>query len=63
MELRFLSGSDGDFDYREVDENEEWDDKEQERRDAEDAYFGQEEPSWVLDAGQQVSGETGIPDF
>lgn len=64
MEMRFLGGGDGDFDYREVDDNEEWDDNAQERRDAEDEYFGQEEPSWVLgEDKRQLSGETGVQDF
>lgn len=64
MELRFLDGNDLDFDYTEVDDNQDWDDKVQERRDAEEAYFGEEEPSWVLDEDKrQLKGETGVQDF
>lgn len=64
MELRFLSGQDADFDYREIDDNEAWDDKTQEERDFEDAYFDKEEERWVLEESvEQLSGETGIQDF
>lgn len=63
MEMRFLRGDDHDFDYATVDDSEEWDDRTQEERDRQDEYFSQEEPSWNLEAGRQVSGETGIQDF
>jgi len=64
MELRFLSGQDTDFDYGEIDDNEAWDDKVQEARDFEDAYFDKEEESWSLEESEtKLSGETGIQDF
>jgi len=63
MEMRFLRGDDDDFDYKGVDENEEWDDKASEERDRQDAYFKDEEPEWVLEEGKEVQGETGIQDF
>ncbi|EED17606.1 conserved hypothetical protein [Talaromyces stipitatus ATCC 10500] len=66
MEMRFLKGADYDFDYKTVDENDEYDDwnEEQER------YFDEEEPEWIFDKGQEgdvqkdkLIGETGIQDF
>lgn len=63
MEMRFLHGFDTDFDYRAVDENDEYDDwnEEQER------YFEDEEPEWILegegDIQSRLQGETGIQDF
>lgn len=63
MEMRFLRGDDHDFDYSTVDDNEEFDDRAQEERDREDAYFDDEEPSWQLEPGQKITGETGIQDF
>ncbi|EQB53861.1 coiled-coil domain-containing protein [Colletotrichum gloeosporioides Cg-14] len=68
---RFVHGHDDDFDYTQVDYNDEYDDME--RRDAEDAWFDAEDPSWASDAdddqngrvshGTQKRGETGIQDF
>ncbi|KAK1849423.1 coiled-coil domain-containing protein [Colletotrichum chrysophilum] len=68
---RFVHGHDDDFDYTQVDNNDEYDDME--RRDAEDAWFDAEDPSWASDAeddqngrvshGTQKRGETGIQDF
>ncbi|KAI9850662.1 MAG: hypothetical protein M1838_005307 [Thelocarpon superellum] len=73
MTQRFLNGRDDDFDYRVVDESDEWDDRAQEEREEEERFFDQEEPRWVSDeadaAGQDVMaaaviyGETGIQDF
>lgn len=63
MEMRFLRGDDGDFEYEGVDGSEEWDDKVQEDRDRQDRYFAEEEPSWTLEEGRTVSGETGVQDF
>lgn len=63
MEMRFLRGDDDDFDYKTVDENEQWDDKEEEDRNRLENYLDQEEPSWVLVNGQKPRGETGIQDF
>ncbi|TEA19885.1 hypothetical protein C8034_v009816 [Colletotrichum sidae] len=44
---RFVHGQDEDFDYAQVDENEDYD--AMERQDAEDAWFDDEDPSWVDD--------------
>ncbi|NWV21352.1 CCD97 protein, partial [Origma solitaria] len=41
----FLEGQDGDFDYREVDENPELDNLDIVSRDLEEKYFDEEEPS------------------
>ncbi|KAI1130991.1 coiled-coil domain-containing protein-domain-containing protein [Nemania abortiva] len=45
LRLRFVAGRDEDFNYRAVDEDEEYDALE--RREQEDAWFDNEEPSWV----------------
>ncbi|KAJ9666271.1 hypothetical protein H2201_003705 [Coniosporium apollinis] len=63
MEQRFLGGRDEDFEYRAVDESEEWDDKREEEREKEEEYFGEEEPGWMLEDGRKVTGETGVQDF
>lgn len=69
MELRFLRGDDGDFEYRQVDESEEFDDRGVEEREQEEKWFEEEEPQWVIYNGDQerkrevVEGETGIQDF
>ncbi|KAH8423453.1 uncharacterized protein LDX57_001214 [Aspergillus melleus] len=64
MTLRFIRGEDEDFEYPNVDDNDEYDDwnEEQER------YFEDEEPEWVVDQANgdvksQLQGETGIQDF
>ncbi|OLN86065.1 hypothetical protein CCHL11_05192 [Colletotrichum chlorophyti] len=65
---RFVHGHDDDFDYAPVDQNEDLD--VMERRDAEEAWFDAEDPSWASDADEDVverekpkRGETGIQDF
>ncbi|KAL0937868.1 coiled-coil domain-containing protein-like protein [Colletotrichum truncatum] len=61
---RFVHGKDSDFDYNQVDSNDEYD--AMERRDAEEAWFDAEDPSWASDvasSGKQKQGETGIQDF
>ncbi|KAI9780569.1 MAG: hypothetical protein M1839_006687 [Geoglossum umbratile] len=69
MTFRFLRGEDDDFDYRRVDESDEWDDKVQEDREEQEKWFAEEEPSWLLrgyeGTGKEmaVEGETGIQDF
>lgn len=67
---RFLRGDDDDTDYPAIDDSEEYDWLEEKRRDEEDQYFGQEEPSWRLENGSEVGhgdlvlqGETGVQDF
>ncbi|KAI1420716.1 coiled-coil domain-containing protein-domain-containing protein [Xylaria sp. FL1777] len=77
LRLRFIAGGDEDFDYRTVDEDDEYDTLE--RREQEDAWFDNEEPGWVGDSdyddeteldghGKQsverpLTGETGVQDF
>lgn len=56
---RFIRGGDEDFDYAKVDGNEELDVVL--RRDEEDQWFDDEEPSWVGD--RDAAGETGVQDF
>ncbi|KAM0325097.1 hypothetical protein ACHAQA_007636 [Verticillium albo-atrum] len=66
---RFVHGEDDDFDYDKVDYDEAHD--VMERRDAEEAWFEDEEPDWVSDqevgspAQRQPAhgGETGVQDF
>ncbi|KAJ5562672.1 hypothetical protein N7535_002882 [Penicillium sp. DV-2018c] len=63
MGLRFMRGNDPDFDYKTVDENEEYDDE----SDKLDRYFEEEGPEWVVEDGDggelNLQGETGIQDF
>ncbi|KAI0105711.1 coiled-coil domain-containing protein-domain-containing protein [Nemania sp. FL0031] len=77
LRLRFVAGRDEDFNYRAVDEDEEYDALE--RREQEDAWFDNEEPSWVgesdddddgpkgegkkMDVERPLTGETGVQDF
>jgi Coiled-coil domain containing protein 97-like, C-terminal len=56
-----LRGGDADFDYREVDENEEFD--EVEKREKEARWFDEEEPEWDGEESGGTSGETGVQDF
>ncbi|KAK3182166.1 hypothetical protein K4F52_006535 [Lecanicillium sp. MT-2017a] len=62
---RFIRGRDDEFDYGLVDGRDDLDDGE--RRDAEDQWFDDEEPSWTAtsehDARPQLSGETGVQDY
>lgn len=65
----FLCGDDADFNYSEVDGNEEYDDRSVEEREAEDRWFAEEEPEWAIDDGvsfasdQKPQGQTGVQDF
>ncbi|CAD6501623.1 BgTH12-01873 [Blumeria graminis f. sp. triticale] len=59
MTLRFLDGEDEDFDYKEVDDSDEWDWVE--RREMEEAWFDAEEPEWLNEDNRQE--DTGIQDF
>jgi len=66
MEMRFLRGGDDDFEYKDVDESEEYDDRGEEEREAEEKYFAEEEPEWVVEDSQKAAkpqGETGIQDY
>ena len=64
MTIRFLRGYDTDFDYKAVDENDEYDDL----NEAQGRYFDDEEPEWMVegeggDMQSRLQGETGIQDF
>ncbi|KAH7158262.1 coiled-coil domain-containing protein-domain-containing protein [Dactylonectria estremocensis] len=69
LEDRFVHGEDEDFDYSAIDRNDEFDTLA--RKDAEDAWFDDEEPSWVEDVGapntekvaEKRDGETGVQDY
>lgn len=61
MEQRFLRGGDVEFDYRTVDENEEYDDRDEEDRKQLEDYFRGEEAEFVGDGAPK--GETGVQDF
>ena len=72
MELRFVNGEDGDFDYKSVDHDESYDDRIIQERDLEEAWFDTEEPAWIeseklgkedKQSSKQLSGQTGIQDF
>lgn len=72
METRFVRGADEDFDYNVVDDNEQYDDHALESLEAQDRYFDNEEPEFVVgdDAArrtksqeQKLRGETGVQDF
>lgn len=63
MEMRFVKGLDKDFDYQDVDYNEEYDDRAEQEREIEEAYYAEEEPQFALEDGQAPQGETGIQDY
>ncbi|KKY29089.1 hypothetical protein UCRPC4_g00278 [Phaeomoniella chlamydospora] len=68
MELRFLRGDDEDFDYKAVDESDQWDDWDTERRESLEQWLSNEEPEWITADGtkgveMELKGETGIQDF
>ena len=63
MTMRFLRGFDNDFNYKTIDENEEYDDL----NEAQENYFDSQEPEFIVEEGGDVQatlqGETGIQDF
>ena len=69
MELMFLTGADPEFDYKEVDGSEEYDDRTVQEREEEERWFEKEEPSWVEESGQDagrtegLTGQTGVQDY
>ena len=68
MELMFLRGDDQDFDYSTVDQSEEYDDRGLEEREAEEEWFGEQEPEWLTDddnlnGSKVLTGQSGIQDF
>ncbi|KAF6225554.1 hypothetical protein HO133_009554 [Letharia lupina] len=69
MELMFLRGADPDFDYKEVDESEDYDDRGVQEREEEERWFEKEEPSWVEESDEDsgraegLTGQTGVQDY
>lgn len=65
MGLRFIRGDDSDFDYKTVDEDDQYDDLSEQQ----EQYFEDEEPEWMVGdargegARAGLQGETGIQDF
>jgi hypothetical protein len=59
VEKRFVAGQDGDFDYASVDENDEWDDRDEEDRNKLEKWLDGEDPRWE----RTPQAETGIQDF
>ncbi|KAI0487200.1 coiled-coil domain-containing protein-domain-containing protein [Xylaria cf. heliscus] len=57
LRLRFVTGRDDDFNYRTVDEDDEYDALE--RREQEDAWFDNEEPGWIGESEDEDDDETG----
>ena len=63
MEMRFINGK-ADFNYAKVDESDEYDDQDAERREAEDKYFDEEEPHIASrSTSTELQGQTGVQDF
>ena len=62
MELRFLRGDDKDFEYENVDWNDEFDDQDEDRRRGLEEYLDEEVEEFVGD-GSSPAGETGVQDF
>ena len=64
MELRFIRGDDGDFDYDAVDKNEDFDDRTTMDRDHEEEWFEGEDPQWVSSEKDEIpTGQTGVQDY
>ena len=70
MEMRFLRGDDEDFDYTNVDESEEYDNRSVEEREEEEQWFEDEEPAWTMaDESNEAAdaktliGQTGVQDY
>ncbi|KAK5108124.1 hypothetical protein LTR62_008778 [Meristemomyces frigidus] len=61
MGRRFMEGKDDDFDYRAVDESEEFDDRQEDDRRALQRYLDGEEEAFV--GVGKPEGETGVQDF
>lgn len=64
MTIKFLKGEDLDFDYKEVDESNEWDIIE--NMEKEEKWFDDEGPEWAKEEDptvETIGGETGIQDF
>ena len=69
VEQMFLRGADLDFDYKEVDESEDYDDRVLQEREEEERWFEKEEPRWAGESDQEsakaegLTGETGVQDY
>ncbi|KAI9696376.1 MAG: hypothetical protein M1836_005654 [Candelina mexicana] len=70
MEIRFLRGDDNEFEYQNVDDDEQWDNKAEEEREEEEKYFAEEEPRWISGEDENSprgsmdrKGETGVLDY
>lgn len=61
MGQRFMRGDDSDFHYESVDDNDDYDDREEEDRNRLDHYFAGEEAEFVGE-GRPI-GETGVLDY
>ena len=61
MRLRFLRGDDGDFEYGDVDRNEEYDDRDEEERRLLEEYLGEEEAAFVGEG--EPSDQIGVLDY
>ena len=61
MGTRFVRGSDDDFDYKTVDENDQYEDRGEEDRVNLDEYLRGEEEDFIGDG--KPEGETGVQDF
>ena len=70
MEMRFVNGEDGDFDYGKVDGHEEYDDHRTMEREEEERWFDEQEPQWTNvgketggDDSALLVGQTGVQDY
>ncbi|KAL9027827.1 MAG: hypothetical protein Q9196_003709 [Gyalolechia fulgens] len=63
MEMRFLRGEDGDFDYGVVDQGDEFDGVEEGTERQEEWFEGEEESVGADGKGGNLEGETGVQDF
>jgi len=63
MAARFVQGRDTDFDYEQVDANDDYDDRALQEEAAEERYFAAESPDNVLDEQNPLEGESGVQDY
>jgi len=63
MAARFVQGRDTDFDYEQVDANDEYDDRALQEEAAEERYFAAESPDNVLNEQKPLEGESGVQDY
>ncbi|PNS17968.1 hypothetical protein CAC42_3927 [Sphaceloma murrayae] len=61
MEQRFLRGEDYEFNYAAIDNNVDYDDREEETRQVEDAYFAEQVEEYLGDGSP--AAQTGVQDF